>query len=154
MIIFHAYSAKWYEVFGAIIKIKSNAKFNHIATEVVGEGIFQANVVKGTTKVQKQIQKPVISIKCPFNTKTKKGKSYIAYLNGQVGKKYDYRAVLFGFWGMKNENGSKWYCSELADTFFSVYLNQKSALKTTISPKVFIAKAEAYTLGLGATNEK
>jgi hypothetical protein len=153
MIIFHAYSAKWYEPFGAIIKAKSNAKFNHVSIEIVGVGIYQANAGKGVTKIQKQIKKPVISIEIPFDAETKKGKDYIDFLDAQIGKKYDYKAIIFGFWGRKNENGGKWYCSELTDTFFSVFLNKKSVLKTNISPKVFISKAEAYLLGLGI-NEK
>ena len=146
-IIFHFYSSKWYLPFGLLIKAKSNSMYDHVAIEVPNEGFFQANFAKGVIDEKKNKTDPIVSISLPFDRKSKRGKQYIEFLKAQVGKGYDYKAILFGFWGFKCESYDRWYCSELADSFFSFYLKKDSVVKTTISPKVFLVKIEAFLSG-------
>lgn len=103
--------------------------------------------MKGVTKTTKSKREPKFSVRCPFDKASLKGRKYLKFLEDQVGKKYDFKAVLFGFWGFKCESETKWYCSELSDTYFSLYLKTTSKIKTTVSPKLFFAKIEAFLDG-------
>jgi|TARA_R110000824_G_scaffold32467_5_gene104885 hypothetical protein len=144
-IIFHFYSSKaWVPV----IKVKTNCEFDHMASEIPGVGIYESTVLKGVTKSFTHSREPIISMGLPFYKESKKGVEYIKFLDNQVGKGFDLKAAIFGFWGYKCESDDKWYCSELGDTYFPRYLGEGSHIKTTIEPKVLIAKIDSFLLGL------
>lgn len=150
---FHAYASGPGQIFGTIIKVKSNSKINHVALEIEGEGIFQSTGLKGVSHMWKDDKKPVITLECPFDKRSKDGLAFIRFLNLQVGKGYDFKAVLLGFWGKKCENTDRWFCSELTDTYFSVYLKKESILKTTVSPKDFVTKVESFLHGISYSKD-
>jgi len=147
-ILVHAYRSTWLP-FTFLIRAKSNSKIDHVSIEVPDYGIFQSRCFSGVTLTQKHHKRPYFSIKLPFDPNSIKGKQLIMYLNNCVGKGFDYMASIFGFWGLgKCESRDRWYCSELTDLYFSLYLSQNSRLRTTnIFPKGFIAKCEAFLLG-------
>lgn len=149
-IIFHAYSAKWYYILAWIIRIKTNSKVDHCSVEIPGYGIYEAKLFSGVTVSHEHKKEPVKSITLPFDSKSIRGKQLINFYNHLVRKRagYDYLAAIFGFFGYKTESRKRWYCSELTDLYFKLYLGVNSYFnRTTISPKTFLAKCEAYSIG-------
>ena len=145
----HAYRNKWLP-FTFLIRTKSNSKIDHVSLEIPKYGIYQSRLFEGVTCKAEQHQKPYLTLKLPFDKNSVKGKQLIMYLNECVGRGYDYKAAIFGFWGIgKCDSKNRWYCSELTDLYFSLYLGQMSSLRrTNIFPKGFIAKCEAFLLGI------
>ncbi len=145
----HGYSNKLYYIFASIIKLKTNSKVNHVSIEIPKVGIYQALSRNGVTKTKTHYAKPIVSVKLPFNTQSFAGKEFIQYLDELVNKKtsYDFIGVLLGFFGIKIQNKKKFFCSELADLYFSRYLSKKSFVYTNLSPKEVLLKAESFYNG-------
>ena len=145
----HGYSNKLYYIFASIIKLKTNSKVNHVSIEIPNVGIYQALSRNGVTKTKTHPAKPIVSIKLPFSTKSFAGKEFIQYLDELVAQNtsYDFIGVLLGFFGIKIQNKKKFFCSELADLYFSRYLSKKSFVYTNLSPKEVLLKAESFYNG-------
>jgi hypothetical protein len=84
---------------------------NHVSIEIPKIGIYQALSRQGVTKTKKQLEKPIVTIKLPFDKESSKGKEFIQYLDQLVQQNisYDFVGVLLGFFGIKIQNKKKFF---------------------------------------------
>lgn len=117
-----------------IICVRLNSYYNHVSLEANGYH-YQARMFKGVTKEKTLHDAPDYTIALPFS-RHKQADAYIKYLDGCVGKGYDYLGVILGFFGTKKrQNPSAFFCSELANTYFTHYCDIQERSHTLVSPK-------------------
>lgn len=90
-------------------------KYNHISIRI-GDEVFEAHIKTGVTKTPFSVWegKKTIVNKKSLEIDDIRGLRLVAFLNKQVGKKYDTLGI-FGFlWWFFKPRKDRWYCSELA----------------------------------------
>lgn len=88
-------------------------KYNHISIRI-GQTIYEAHIHTGVRKVRYSKWEGRKSIVAYREIKTKEEKRVRAFLEKQVGKKYDTLGIIGFIWGLIPPKKDKWYCSELA----------------------------------------
>ncbi len=133
----HGYSNKLYYLFASIIKLKTNSKVNHVSIEIPKVGIYQALSRKGVTKTKKQLAKPIVTIKLPFNKESFAGKEFIQYLDQLVKQNisYDFVGVLLGFFGIKIQNKKSFFVVSLQTCILVATYQKKVLCILTYRPK-------------------
>lgn len=143
-----------------IIRKKSNDIYYHVSTSI-RDFVNQSNVThfealsfRGVVQSNKLKTNPTYTIQF----KLKCDQTFNQYYNEMlksIGKKYDWKAVLFGFYGQKIQDKNKLYCNEHAFIFFKHYTpDLVNKIQTNLSPKGFRLLAEAFVQGLKYRNKR
>jgi uncharacterized protein YycO len=74
------------------------------------------------------------------------------FLESQVGKSYDWKAIFYFNFDINFQDTLKWFCSELADTFFWFEGENYNRINKLISPGDLYLKLFGYKLGLENKN--
>lgn len=147
---FYAYEGK--SLISWIIRFRTLSKYSHIAIGI-DEYIYEAwegRGIKGVVRSKSPYthHKPgtiVHSIVVPCRHKSE----FKVFLEGQVGKKYDWIGVLSLGLNRNKDDKSKWFCSELANEFFRFEFEDKFLDdKSLVTPEKFWTKIKNYVLGL------
>lgn len=90
-------------------------KYNHISIRVENE-VFEAHIKTGVTKTPYKIWKGKTSVvaKQELFIDDIRGLKLVAFLNKQVGKKYDVLGIFSFLWVYFRPKKDRWYCSEYA----------------------------------------
>ena len=116
-----------------LIKMKTNDKYYHAST-LIDNYYYEAVVFKGVIKDKKPSTK--VSYSITFEVpRDKQFEAYYDELNKQVGKGYDYKGALLGFFGFKIQDSDRYYCNELNNIFLKHYSSSLISHKTNYSPK-------------------
>lgn len=134
-----------------IIKWRTRGIYSHVAIEIdnnVYEAWEKYGVVKASSTLENHTHKtPIDTIE--INTKEIVAQNFKLFLEAQINKKYDWRAII-SFIGSKNiQDKNRWFCSELANMFF--VFEQKQQIKThseLISPQRFFERLKFYKIGI------
>lgn len=142
---------EWYDprnIFAWIIRFRLNGYYNHVSIEIPHLKFhYQSRTGYGVTKEKTLHAKPQKTIELPFNN-FKKADQYINWLNSQVGNGYDYKAIILGFFGSRKiQNSKRWFCSELANTYFIRYCGIAETNKNLVSPKDFLNRCLYFKKG-------
>lgn len=108
MAIFYFYRTN--TLFGKLVRFVSNGYYNHVVIEVNGY-MYESNPMTGVTK--KPATSAVGAVAWRLRTDLN-DEEVIYFLEGQLGKKYDYIGCLSFIWVFLKPRIGKWYCSELA----------------------------------------
>lgn len=148
---FHAY--KGTSLMSRLIKFRTLGEYSHIAIEIEGI-VYEAwtsdgcnGVVMSTNplfyhKDGTQFDTFIVPM---HDTNYDKWKEFIKL---QVGKKYDWRAIFNFVINWDKSNPDKWFCSELADTFFNYEIERYKPETKLVSPEKFVDKIRMYLYGL------
>jgi len=154
---FHGQQFKWWQFeryTTAIIKAKSNDLYYHMSLTINDQINFEALALEGVVKGRELSTPPTYSI----TFFVENGEKFNAFYNKLLeieGKKYDYKGVLLGFFGINIQNKNKWYCSELGWIFFKTFFpNFEKSIKTNISPKSLRMILEGLKLGIDCPQGK
>jgi uncharacterized protein YycO len=106
------YFCKSKTIFGWLIRLFTFSNWNHVGIEIDGI-VFDSDVGRGVTiwdrkKFINNYEKVVTSTITDVNTK-----QALSFLNAQVGKGYDYKALFALPFRKPWQNGERWYCPEL-----------------------------------------
>lgn len=144
---FHAKKYSWYNPLrytSLAIKSKSNDIFYHVSYTVKND-IYESTFFTGVTKNRRRddIAKRIY-LKIPEENELLIKSDFEAL----IGKKYDFKGVLLGFFGFKIEDSNAYFCSEL----FNVVLKHgygigMDTIKTNLSPK----DVRMICIGINAT---
>ncbi len=116
-----------------IIKMRANDKYYHASTFVDG-WYYESVIFEGVVRNRK----PSTKVSYSIAFEVPKDERYNAYFNelySQLGKKYDYKGVLLGFFGIKIQDKDRYYCNELNNIFLKHYAKDLVSVKTNYSPK-------------------
>lgn len=125
----------WFNIFKyttKLIKIVTNSNYYHVSYEICNyfyESTFFNGVTVSTKKRDDITETYIIKTNQTKFLKTKKK------LNKLVGKKYDYKAALIGFFGNKFQNPKALYCSEIFLSILKINYKNNIKFKTNLSPK-------------------
>ena len=133
---FHDKKFEWYELYfwtTKIIKLVTNDKYYHVSCTIDGQ-YYEATFFSGVVKQSQPSTKMGLVYEIMVNDKTK---TYLKkHLNSLVGAKYDYFAILFGFFGIKNQSTKSYFCSEIIHAILKYALDiQINNMQTNLSPK-------------------
>ena len=128
-----------------IIKIKTNDKYYHTSFQIDND-YWEALLSDGVVKSNTPSIDPTYSIIFIVPKDETFNKMY-NYLSQQKGKKYDLWSVLRGFFGRKENDVNRWWCSELNSIFFKFYM-PNLPIKTNVSPKDLRMLCEAFKRGV------
>lgn len=131
-----------------LIRLKTNDYYYHVSLTINNTNHFEALCCEGVVNPTQLKTDPTYKIR--FNVEDNDNfEKFITILENQVGKPYDWLAVLLGFFGIKISDKNKWYCNELAYIFYDVYFpSLKNRLKTNLSPKSFRLLTEGLKAGV------
>ena len=134
-----------------LIRLKTNDRYYHVSITVNDTNYFEALSFDGVVNPVKLKTQPTYKIR--FNVEDNdKFEKFMTKLEDQVGKPYDWVAVLLGFFGIKISAKNKWYCNELAYIFYDVYFPAiQNRLKTNLSPKSFRLLTEGLRAGVDSS---
>ena len=156
MVKFHFYKGK--SIISKIIKWKTGGNYSHVSIEIDGT-VYEAWEKNGVIKSNDPLAYHTPGT--PINTlqvemKKEKLEEFKLFLIEQLGKKYDWKAILFGFVKNKKiEDKNRWFCSELADMFFTFQLGTSYNLpKKLVSPQLFFEKLDMYNTTLKMQEKK
>jgi hypothetical protein len=145
------YSYKGTSLMSKLIKFRTGGEYSHIAIGIDG-WVYEAWVGAGSSGVvksrspygyhTKDTQFEVLEV--PMNNKA----NFKIFLEGQVGKEYDWRAILSFAFNWNKNNPNEWFCSELADQFFKYEVENYYKETKLVSPSLFTDKIKAYLMGL------
>ncbi len=71
--------------------------------------------------------------------------SWFLFLKEQIGKKYDKKAIFSFLRNKEKQKNSRWFCSELANTFFEYELTNYKT-ERLVSPQSFYDMLKIYSL--------
>ncbi len=133
---FHNQKFKWYQLYfwtTKIIKFVTNDKYYHVSCTIDGQ-YYEATFFSGVVKRSQPSTKMGLAYEMLVDNKTKTHLK--KHLNSLLGAKYDYYAILFGFFGFKKHSTKSYFCSELMQAVIKYALDIKiNNMKTNLSPK-------------------
>ena len=154
-IYFHDQKFRWYDpkrYTTAIIKWLSNDIFYHVSFRLKSEfynesKYYEASFFGGVVSPKKLSSHSSLNYTIEItNEQFIKLSDFYDYL---LGKPYDYKALITGFFGRKNENSKAYFCSELLLKILHDLGVNTNQFKTNISPK----DARMILIGLAINNE-
>lgn len=123
-----------YRVIGSnIIKMKTNDKYFHAST-LIDDWYYESVVFKGVVRNRKPSTKVGYSITFEV-PRDDQFRAYYNELQRQIGKGYDYKGAMLGFFGIKIQDDDRYYCNELNNIFLKHYAPELISEKTNYSPK-------------------
>lgn len=133
---FHNEKFKWYELYfwtTKLIKLITNDKYYHVSC-TIDKKFYEATFFSGVAKKNEPSTKMGLVYEIPVDNKTK---AYLKkHLNSLIGSRYDYYAILFGFFGFKKQTRKAYFCSELMQAVLKYALDIKiNNMNTNLSPK-------------------
>jgi len=145
---FHFYKGKSF--ISKIIKWRTFSIYSHVSIEIDGdvweawEGSSASGVVKSSNP--SYYHTPLTE----FDTiivPMKNVKEWKTFLDLQIGKKYDYKAIFSFLRNRNKQDNSKWFCSELAHTYFDFEVKNYK-YDRLVSPQTLKDMIEHYLYGL------
>lgn len=96
-----------------LIRFFSRGKYNHTSIQL-GNYIYEAHINSGVTKTHRVLweDKTVVG-SITLKIAPERGREIKAFLEAQVGKKYDIRGIFSFFFTTAKPKMGYWYCSEL-----------------------------------------
>lgn len=117
----------------AIIKFFTNDIFYHVSIEI-NNIYYEANFFSGVIKSNQISSNIGLTYVLDVDTKTKS--KIVSELNALIGAKYDYLALLSGFFGKKIQSKKAYFCSEICDIVTQNVLDVSiKNMNTNPSPK-------------------
>jgi len=151
---FHFYKGK--SLLSWAIKFRTLSIYSHVAIEIDGivyeswQGKKNNGVVKSNNPLTYHKKGTKIeTILVPME----KWLVWKEFLELQVGKKYDYKAIFNFAFNWKKQNPDRWFCSELASTFFQFECN-KQISDRLVSPQGMYDLITGYVEGLLIVDKK
>jgi hypothetical protein len=142
---FHCYKGtSW---LSKLIKFRTLSEYSHIAIEI-DNIVYEAWTSDGCNGGVKS-HSPLFyhSEGTKFDTysfEMKNIQKYKNFLEMQVGKKYDWKAIFNFALNWNKQNSDAWFCSELADLFFIFEIQNYIAETKLVSPGRFVDKIHGY----------
>ena len=143
---FHFYEGK--SLVSRLIKWRTYSIYSHVSIQIDNEiieswvGGGQSGVVISTDPLTYHKKGTNITT---IEIEMKNWKPWLVFLKSQIGKKYDYKAILNFVKNKTKQNPNRWFCSELANTFFEFELkNYKN--NRLVSPQSFYDTIKTYSL--------
>jgi len=143
---FYFYEGK--SLLSKLIRWRTYSIFSHVAIGIKN-CIYEAWVGNGCSGVVKsnnpltfhKANTPIVKV----SINMKNLDDWKDFLEMQVGKKYDFFAIFNFLLNKKGNNRKKWFCSELANTFFEYEIKEKIE-ERLVSPQAFYDKITTYKL--------
>lgn len=131
------------------IKFWTLGQYSHVAiriNDVVYDAWYKKGVVVSKNPLtyhKKNTPIDIVDIDIP----SEKGKLFHIFLENQITKKYDFKAI-FNFLRNKNRHDeNKWFCSELANMIFTFLIPKFKNEGKLVSPRTFHERIVFYKYG-------
>ncbi len=142
---FHFYEGK--SRISKLIKWRTRGKYSHVAVEI-GDKVIEAwngKVRLTTDKMKLHTPNTPITTIC-LEVSDTLGRGWESFLLDQVGKKYDFWAIMSFIGTGSRQNSKRWFCSELANTFFDYMFCEET--KELISPQRLFERVCFFKKGI------
>lgn len=150
---FHFYKGK--SLVSKLIKWRTNGIYSHVSVELDGV-VYEAWVGSGASGVVKSTNTLYYHTpKTEYDTievAIQNWNVWKTFLENQVGKKYDYMAIISFVKNRIKADENKWFCSELAMSFLPFEFPKFKGFNGLISPQAFNDILISYNLGLSKNN--
>lgn len=134
-----------------LIRARFGSEFSHVGI-LLGDQFYEATFSKGVSKVH-ELDARVPHLYEDIYVTEESYKAVLAFMDAQVGLKYDFEAI-FGFIiGSKKQDKTKWFCSELGRKVFELGVGCELPLKNLMSPGAHRVLVMGYNEGVFNSKE-